>query len=191
MDCENLAVTGADPANLLLAGAVILVAGILLVVLTRSRRRARTVAVAIVMLTLGASFLPIGSPAARAASVDCAVDGDHADSLTIAQTSILNGLAPNVAPAAIAGRVTNNSLDDTYIHEVVVSILAVSKSADATAGTCDASDYILVAPVMPVGEELAGGASTTFAGASVGFADKATNQDACQGATLTLLYTTG
>jgi hypothetical protein len=74
---------------------------------------------------------------------------------------------------------------------VVVSIFAVEKAAGASAGPCDASDYLIVAPRMPVGQALAGGASTTFSGASIGFANRASNQDGCQGATVTLLYTTG
>ena len=123
--------------------------------------------------------------------MDCVADPGPANSLTVTQTSTMAGLAPNVAPTAITGMVTNNSADETYIAEVVVSILGVTKAAGAASGVCDASDYLLMAPAMPVGQLLAGGASTNFAGASIGFADKLTNQDACQGATVTLLYTAG
>ena len=127
--------------------------------------------------------------AAQAATADCSTDAP--DTLTVVQTSTMAGLSPNVDPADIAGRVTNNSTDDTSIAEVTVSVLEVIKSPGARAGTCDASDYVIVDPVMPVGVALAGGASTTFAGASIGFVDKVTNQDACQGAIVRLLYVVG
>ena len=42
---------------------------------------------------------------------------------------------------------------------------------------------------MPVGRTLDPGGSTLFAGASIGFYDKSTNQDACWGATILLRYT--
>jgi hypothetical protein len=42
---------------------------------------------------------------------------------------------------------------------------------------------------MPVGRMLDPGGSTDFAGASIGFADNTTNQDACQRSVIHLLYT--
>ena len=42
---------------------------------------------------------------------------------------------------------------------------------------------------MPVGRTLDPGGSTPFSGAFIGFSDKSTNQDACQGAAIKLLYT--
>ena len=52
------------------------------------------------------------------------------------------------------------------------------------------SDYRLVATQMPLGRTLSPGGTTPFAGASIGFSNKTTNQDACQGATVHLHYTT-
>jgi hypothetical protein len=119
------------------------------------------------------------------------VDAGPANALSIVQTSAMTGLAPDVPPSAIAGRVTNMSADDTYIVQITASVYAVTKANGASPGTCDATDYVILAPVMPVGQALAGGASTTFSGASIGFLNKSSNQDACQGATVTLLYRTG
>jgi hypothetical protein len=64
----------------------------------------------------------------------------------------------------------------------------VTEVAVSALGICDASDYILLDPEMPVGLVLAPGVSTHFAGARIGFSDKATNQDACQRAVITLRY---
>jgi len=68
--------------------------------------------------------------------------------------------------------------------------LGVVRATGAAAGTCGAGDHVLLDVRMPVGQPLASyGGSTAFAGASIGFDDKSTNQDACQGATVHLHYT--
>ena len=41
---------------------------------------------------------------------------------------------------------------------------------------------------MSVGSDVAAGASASFTGATLGFNDKLTNQDACKGATVNLAY---
>ena len=190
MDCADLAVTGLDAGVPLAVAAVILVAGIGLLLLARNRRRLRTAL--LVALLLPAVVIGVGSvgmPAAQAATIGCVADPGAGNSLTITQTSTMSGLAPNRIPAPITGLVTNNGADDTVITEIVVSIFAVTKAPGATAGSCDASDYLLVSPRMPVGLPLAAGGSAAFSGASIGFRDKVSNQDACKGATVALLYT--
>ena len=189
MNCTELAATGLDLATVLIAGAIILGVGLLLIVVVHTRRGARTALLVAVALVAGIAWAPLDAQPVQAARVSCSADAP--DSLTLAQTSVMEGLAPNTSAAPIAGRVTNVSADDTFITDVTVSIIGVVKAAGAVAGTCDASDYVIVEPVMDVNEALAGGASTTFAGASIGFVDKPSNQDACQGAAVRLLYTTG
>ena len=52
-------------------------------------------------------------------------------------------------------------------------------------------DVVLLDVRMPVGETLGpDGDGTDFAGAAIGFNNKSTNQDACQGATIRLRYRT-
>ncbi len=189
MDCADLAATGLDAGPLIFVGGAILLAGLLLMIVGR-RRRGRAAVLVVLLFALGAVWMPGQVPSAQAAAVDCVVDPGPDNSLTIVQTSTMAGLAPNVPPAAIEGRVTNVSTDDTSIGAIVVSILSVTKSVGASAGTCDATDYVIVDPRMLVGQPLAAGASVTFSGASIGFANKNANQDACQGATVTLLYRT-
>lgn len=111
------------------------------------------------------------------------------NSLTITQTSVMDNLAPGVEPAEIAGLVVNNGPDSTFITAITVEITAVTKRAGAVDGTCDASDYVLLDTRMPVGRTLAAnGGSTDFSGAVIGFNNKSSNQDACQGATIALRY---
>jgi hypothetical protein len=112
------------------------------------------------------------------------------NSLTITQTSTMTGMAPGVAPRLITGVVVNNGPDDTFITVVRVGISSVVKAAGARPGGCDATDYVLLDTRMRVGKMLApSGGSATFGGARIGFTNKLTNQDACKGASVTLLYT--
>jgi hypothetical protein len=110
--------------------------------------------------------------------------------VTFTQTSAVAGLAPGVAPANISGRLVNDSVESARITAVGVEIASVSTRSNASAGTCGVSDYQVLAATMPVGRTLGPGASTAFAGASIGFNNKQdTNQDACKGATIHLRYT--
>lgn len=111
------------------------------------------------------------------------------NSLTITQTSVVAGLEPGSPPVDISGTVTNNSDDDTYIGDIEVSLVAVTV-APGTVGTCGIADFEVFNPVMPVDAALAPHATLTFAGASIGLVDATWNQDACQDATVELLYST-
>ncbi|HEY0217375.1 MAG TPA: hypothetical protein VGC57_13385 [Cellulomonas sp.] len=185
MICDPLPTTGVDAGVVVLVALALLTAGALLVRSTRSRRTAAGT-LALVLAVGSVAVLAAPSPAA-AAGPDCYV---AANSLTITQTSTMSGLAPGVAPAAITGLVVNNGTDSTVVVAIDVAIAFVTLDPDAPAGTCDASDYLLTDTRMPIGRTLDPGGSATFAGASIGFSDKSTNQDACQHATVALLYTT-
>jgi hypothetical protein len=107
-----------------------------------------------------------------------------ASDLTITQTSVISNLAPGVAPQTISGTVTNNASNSAYVNDVTVSIASVSGGA----GSCDATDYDLVSPVMHVGQDVASSGTASFTGATLAFHDKATPQDGCKGATVHLAY---
>ena len=196
MNCDKLAATGVGVGLPITLAAVLLFIGLLLLVTRNGRRHGIAMLAAAVLAgcVVGVGLVGFegsGLSAARAATVGCVTDPGAGNSLTITQTSTMRGLAPNRLPAAITGIVTNNGTDDTFIAEIVVSIFAVTKASRAAPGGCDASDYLLVAPRMPVGQPLVAGGSAAFTGAALGFSDKATDQDACQGATVTLLYRAG
>ncbi len=188
MECNNLAATGSIPSQLLLIGAGILLLGVVVLLLARRRSGVRPIVGLALLLAVGIALVPVSSPGAQAAPTGCAVKAP--DTISIVQTSVMEGLSPDTDARPIAGRVTNNSADDTYIDEITVSIVGVTRSAGARPGTCDATDYVIVEPVMDVRKALLGGASVDFSGASIGFVDKATNQDGCQGAIVSLLYST-
>jgi len=145
------------------------------------------------VLTIVGAAVTTPSAVAHATSSDSAVETSYAtalNSISVIQTSTLEGLAPGVAPVAITGLIINNGPDSTVIAAVDVEITAVTRAFDAAPGSCGPSDYVLLNPRMMVGRTLAAsGGSTNFAGASIGFNDTTANQDACQRATVTLLYT--
>ena len=182
MTCEDLAQTGTGlPWALVGIALLLLVAGVVFVL--RSRRGGRGVGTLLLLGCLTALFVAAPLPAAHAACLA------PANSLTIIQTSVNTGLSPTQAPSAITGRVTNNGPDETYITAVTVSINSVTKSPTAMPGTCDASDYVILDPRMPVNAQLTGnGGFAEFAGARIGFHNKAGNQDQCKDAEVELLF---
>jgi hypothetical protein len=195
VSCVALASTGSPLLALVGAAALTLTVGIVVLVLGRSRRR--RIALAVVLAV--AVALSAGGASAQAASGGCPADPapvvpvSVSDSpvpvdLTWAQLSVNTELAPGVAPAPILGRLTNPTENSVYAAFVVVSITTVRKRADAVAGTCDASDYLLVDPTMALGVTIAPGQSVSVSGASIGFDDKSVDQNACKGATVELGY---
>ena len=186
MNCEGvpysepLPYTGFPLFALLTLGGASLAAGLLLLISARSRRRRTTaIAVAMILLTAGLSAGRPDESSAEPAAPSC---------ITISQTSLMNGLAPGVAPAAITGLITNHWPETVFVTTVTVSVGSVTTAPGSTGGTCDASDLILLDPEMPVGRALPPGESAEFTGASIGFNDKPVNQDACRGALIGLEY---
>ncbi|MET0933705.1 MAG: hypothetical protein ABWX56_08325 [Mycetocola sp.] len=184
MTCDPLATTGFDPnITLLLALAVIgVVTGLMLLI--RQRAVAATV---LALLFFGGGAMVAPAVPAQAIPSTCAA-GDNL--FTVTQLSTMVDLAPGVAPVPIVGSVVNVTNDDIYISAVRVEITSVSAAPGAPQGVCDASDYVITGSAMSVNQELKPGGSSRFSGASIGFANKAINQDGCKRATVHLLYTT-
>jgi LPXTG-motif cell wall-anchored protein len=210
--------TGLDAPVLvvLAAGAAFALVG--LAVLWRARRSGAGAALLLLVVVAVGAGVSVGLAAAPPAFADCNHDNgsdSHNDtdpdstattepevtetviepevdnSLTITQTSTMDDLRPGAEPKPIAGIVVNNGPDDTFVTAIVVSIEAVDRSDDAVPGRCDATDYVLLDVHMPVGETLGPyGGTAVFKGAAIGLTNKSTNQDACQGATVTLRYVT-
>jgi hypothetical protein len=106
--------------------------------------------------------------------------------LLVTQTSAPTDLAPGVAAEGISVDVQNNATNNATVAQVIVSIASVTPVG---AGVCDKSDYDLSNATMTNGAaDLAHGAVAHFSGATLGFHNKATNQDGCQGATVNLSY---
>jgi len=101
--------------------------------------------------------------------------------------------------------VSNPGPGQLYLGTVTVTLADAAGAAWVPPTNCLITDYsvsVTTQPtpgtmrcqrLCPAGHSHAGrpdpGGSTAFAGASIGFNDKSTNQDACKGATIQLLYT--
>lgn len=115
-----------------------------------------------------------------------ATDSPAAGQLTVSGTPI-TGLAPGVAAKPLTGTINNTGTSDVRVSTLSATISI--DTAHATAG-CAASDYTLVQPTITASNIAAGG-NTPFSSGTIAFNNKATNQDFCKGATVTLNYTVG
>lgn len=112
--------------------------------------------------------------------------------ITAVQTSTINTMAPGVAAQTLSGKFNNGNSGPVYVATVTASIGTVTKAVGAPSGTCDATDFTLSNATMNVNAEVpAGNNQGSWTGATIAFNDKATNQDACKLATVTVNYTIG
>lgn len=198
--CPSLPATGLSPRTPLTVAVALVIAGGLVVWVSRRGPRSAAV-IALLLLVCAAFVLPFSTTAAMAAADDlCASPSAPAAPpassgaaegvarVVVEQTSINDRLAPGVVPSRLAGQITNPSAQTVHVTAVTVSILNVTKSPTAPAGACSSSDYVIIGDWMPVDAVLAPGQSVGFDGALIGFVDKSVNQDACKGATVSLRY---
>jgi hypothetical protein len=109
--------------------------------------------------------------------------------LTANQTTALTAMFPGDSAQTISGNFDNTNSGPIYVGTVTASIASVTKAGGAPAGTCDASDFTLAGAAMTVNAEVpVGSAKGAFTGATIKFNNKASNQDACKGATVNLAY---
>jgi hypothetical protein len=105
------------------------------------------------------------------------------------QTTTLTAMYPGDTAQTISGNFNNPNSGPIQVATVTASISSVTKAVGAPAGTCDATDFTLASAAMTVNAEVpAGNAKGAFTGATIKFNDKATNQDACKGATVNLSF---
>jgi hypothetical protein len=194
--CDQLPDTGlsATVGLLVLVATTCLIAGATLVLLSRRSRGGPAALALLLLLGTATTMITLATATpAEAAAPGCSSTSPSSSSssvrrLTVTQTSTMAGLAPGVAPAPITGRLVNHGAGSTRITAVDVEIAYVTPRPNSSAGACRASDYKLIAARMPVGRTLAPGGSTKFAGASIGFDNKLTNQDGCKRANVHLRY---
>lgn len=149
----------------------------------RDHRRVSIVLLLVLCICAVVAFAP--PPSADAATPGC---GDPVPAFTIAQTSVITGLAPGMPAVRIDAVGTNTGDTSIFVEMVEVRVSSVTKAPLAVAGTCDATDYLVENPQMPVNETVLPAGSVEFGGATIGFNDRQTNQDACKGATVHLAY---
>jgi hypothetical protein len=198
-NCTGLAFTGLGYSVLAIVAVAIACLAVGVAVLGLGKRRGRRgvfiALVPVLVLALGGFAVGgmAGSSSADAATPGC-VGSSPAPSTapstapTVVQTSAITGLAPGVPAMPISGMSTNNGDDSIFVEMVIVSIGSVTKAPHATAGSCNASNYIVLNPQMSVDQTMPPQGSVHFTGATIGFNNRATNQDACKGATVRLTY---
>jgi hypothetical protein len=101
-----------------------------------------------------------------------------ASAVTIVQDSVVSGLGPGGSAQALSGHFEVDS--PVYVGQVSIDKVTTDKDG------CDASDFETHDPDA-TNAEVAN--DDEWGGGSISFVDKAdTNQDACQGATVTISY---
>jgi hypothetical protein len=98
------------------------------------------------------------------------------------------GLAPGSPAQTLSGTFNNPNQGPVYVGTVTVSIASVTKAGGAPAGTCNDTDYTLSAPAFTHNAEVVAADTSTWTGPTIAFNNKASNQDACKGATVNLAY---
>jgi len=124
-----------------------------------------------------------------------ATTGTVAGTLTVNQTSTISDLRPGGTAQTLSGDFDNTDTSPVYVASVTATVSSVTKAEGAPAGTCTTGDYTIVGSPWAVGTEVASGTSvgswgTTGTPMTIVFNDTAANQDACQGATVTITYST-
>jgi hypothetical protein len=147
----------------------------------RNKKKIILAAAAVVVIGAGSAFAYWSTTGSGSGTGSTSAG---ASSLTVAQTTVFDAFYPGDLAQGISGTVKNNATNSAYVASVTVSISSVTGGA----GVCDLTDYTLASPVIPVGVDVAAGATQTFSGATLKFNNKVTNQDGCKGATVHLAY---
>jgi len=149
------------------------------------KRGVGLVVVAVLAGTVGAiAYWTAGGSGSGSASVAGAQTA-----LTVNQTTVLTPMYPGDSAQTISGDFDNTNSGPSYVGTVTASIASVTKAVGAPAGTCDATDFTLANAAMTVNAEVPVGSGTgAWTGATIKFNTKASNQDACKGATVGLSY---
>jgi hypothetical protein len=113
-------------------------------------------------------------------------------SVGVNQTSRLAPVVPGTPAQTLSGTFDNRSSEPVHVATIRVSIAKVVKAPGAAAGTCDASDFVLTDRTIAVAVDVPSGHGTgSWTGGKVAFNNKpGVDQNACQGATVKLRYTT-
>lgn len=150
------------------------------------RRSVAAVTLLVLALAAGAAYAywTAGGSGSGSASVASAPSA-----LTANQTSTLTAMYPGDSAQTLSGDFDNTNSGPIYVTSVTASIGTVTKAPGAPAGTCDSSDFTLSGATMAVGAEVpAGNGVGSWSGATIKFNNKPSNQDACQGASVTINY---
>jgi hypothetical protein len=153
---------------------------------TWSRKR-KTALVTLALMLVGAggafAYWTVGGSGTGTATTGTVAD------ITVVQTSTVSGMAPGDSAQTLSGNFDNPNTGPVYVATVTASISSVTDASGDPVVGCDKTDYTLANAAMTVAAEIpAGTAQGAWTGATIKFNNKATNQDACKGATVNLAY---
>jgi hypothetical protein len=153
----------------------------------KNKRRATKVVALAAVIVLAGGAAAFAWWTAGGSGTGSATTG-AASAVTVVQTSAVTGLAPGVSAQTLSGTFNNPNSGPVYVGTVTVSIASVTKAVGAPAGTCDNTDYTLSSNPLAYDAEVLANDTSAWTGPAIAFNNKASNQDACKGATVNLAY---
>ena len=152
-----------------------------------SKKRIAAIAIITLILVGGGGAATYAYWSAGGSGTGSATTGTSTG-ITAVQTSTISNLAPGSTAQTLSGNFTNSNSGPVYVTSVVASIASVTKAGVPVTG-CDATDYTLSGATMSVAAQIPSGTvQGSWGGATLAFNNKATNQDACKGATVNISY---
>jgi hypothetical protein len=126
--------------------------------------------------------------------------------ITVTQSGPLTPMGPGIAAQQLSGKFTNGNSGPVFVGSVSAVVSAVtpvvpSPAPNPAPPACTPTDFIIAggaggaapfnnAYTTPVGHEVAVGTNVdAWSGLTLQFNNKATNQDACKNASITITYT--
>ena len=149
------------------------------------RRQAAGIAVLILLLSSGAyaywTITGAGSGSAGTATPTA---------ITVTQTSTITGLYPGGPAVALAGKFNNSNDGPLFVNEVNATIGTITGPGVDGPPACTAADFELSGFPVTVGAQVPSGtAQGNWSGGTIKLLNTSTNQDACKGASVNLVYT--
>lgn len=112
------------------------------------------------------------------------------ESITVNQTSTVEGMGPGVAAQPLSGNFDNDNDGPVFVSTVTAAIGTITGGGP----TCEATDYTLTNPVSDVNAQIPAGTGVGSWGTTdtptIAFNNKpAENQDDCKNASVEIVYT--
>jgi hypothetical protein len=150
---------------------------------TKSKMKTRTVAILIgIGVVVAGGGIAFAYFSSTGAGTGGATAGSAATPIVVKQLTSVTGVAPGVAPVTLSGNFDNPNTGNVYVANVVATVTGTDKTG------CDATNFVIAGASTPKQDLVPGTGVGSWTGLTLGFVNKATNQDACKGAVATLAY---